>query len=198
MSYTADRLEVLNGPEDGAQFFLYRSPVLVGKNPQCSVYIQFDPYVEDIAARVSVVSDGYRIRRVGNVPVLVNNKKVGRIRSRVLRSGGTLRVSQTEMCLICAPEGLSHRSRGLSAESDFLWLLRFVFRGMTTAAVLLFRFVREMLQSRAFWVVAAVLILAWLWRRGALLNLGGVSHAWAGLVDSLRNMYEYVRATLSP
>lgn len=123
-----DCLVVINGPEDGAEFPIVRAPFTVGSDRTCGATVVLDTGVRAFHALVSVVSDGYRVRRLENAPVYVNGKRAGMIRSRVVRSGGTVQVGQTLFALECAPDGLASRSRGLVTESDLAWFLRFVGR----------------------------------------------------------------------
>jgi hypothetical protein len=97
----------------------------IGCDGSCGIFVALDPEVKRHHARVTVVSDGYRIRRLGGAgPVYVNGKRVGIIRSRIVRHAGIVRVGDTELCLLAAPEGLASRSYGLPTESDIAWLLR--------------------------------------------------------------------------
>ncbi len=120
-----DHLEIVNGPEDGTRFPINRTPMDIGCDGSCGIFVALDPEVKRHHARVTVVSDGYRIRRLGGAgPVYVNGKRVGIIRSRIVRHAGIVRVGDTELCLLAAPEGLASRSYGLPTESDIAWLLR--------------------------------------------------------------------------
>lgn len=120
-----DHFEIVNGPEDGTRFPIGRTPVDMGGDGSCGIFIALDNDVKRFHARVTVVSDGYRIRRLsGAGPVYVNGKRAGLIRSRIVRHAGVVRVGNTELCLLAAPEGLASRSYGLPTESDAAWLLR--------------------------------------------------------------------------
>lgn len=120
-----DQFEIVNGPEDGTRFPVNRTPVDIGADGSCAIFIALDPEIARRHARVTVVSDGYRVRRLpGAGPVLVNGRRAGRLRSRVVRHGGTVRLGDTEICLIAAPDGLASRSYGLPQESDAAWTLR--------------------------------------------------------------------------
>lgn len=119
-----DMLEVINGPEDGTEFPINRAPVIAGRDPGCAVNVRLDESVQPFHARLTAVSDGYRVRRIGPGTLRVNGRKAGVIRSRILRDGGILCMGRTELYLCCAPDGLARRSRGLPTESDFAWCLR--------------------------------------------------------------------------
>ena len=119
-----DILEVVNGPEDGTEFPISRAPVIVGMDLGCEVNIRLDEDIERFHARLTAVSDGYRVRKIRGGRLCVNGKRVGVLRSRILREGDILEVGNTEFCLKCAPEGLAKRSRGLPAESDLVWVIQ--------------------------------------------------------------------------
>lgn len=122
-----DVLEVVNGPEDGTEFALTRPNFKIGTDSSCVVNLRLDPRVEAANAHVTVVSQGYRVRSLGGAPITADGKRVGRIRSCILRSGGLLRVGSTEMLLQCPPGGLASRSRALPTENDAVWTLRLLF-----------------------------------------------------------------------
>jgi len=119
-----DLFEVLNGPEDGADFPLTQPRADLGSDPACAVLLRLDHDIRPRHARVTVVSEGYRIRSLERPGVLVDGRRAGLIRSRVARHGSVLRVGATELALVCAPDGLAGRSRGLPRESDLGWALR--------------------------------------------------------------------------
>ena len=119
-----DCLVVINGPEDGAEFPIARTPIYIGKEPQCAVNLRLDSAIQGYHARVTAVSDGYRIRSIGGAPVFVGGKRVGTLVSRIVRDGEQMQVGNTLMTLECAPDGLASRSRGMPSESDIAWLLR--------------------------------------------------------------------------
>ena len=119
-----DYLVVVNGPEDGAEFPIARTPVYIGKDPQCAINLRLDNSIEAYHARITVVSDGYRVRSIGGASVFVNGKRVGVLVSHILRDGQLLQVGNTLMALECAPDGLATRSHGMASESDLAWLLR--------------------------------------------------------------------------
>ena len=121
-----DCFQVVNGPEDGAEFPMVRSPIHMGHDPRCAICISLDASVVEDHALVSAVSDGYRIRRLSRAPVFVNGKRAGMIRSRVVCDGGTVQVGRTLLALECAPDGLACRSRGIVTESDSYWAARHV------------------------------------------------------------------------
>lgn len=138
-----DRFEVVNGPEDGTEFPITRTPLDIGSDPGCGVFLRVDPEIRRIHARVTVVAEGYRIRRLGPGTVLVNGRKAGLVRSRIVRNGGVVRVGSTELYFAAAPEGLAGRSYGLPQESDFGWMLRLLSRGGMRVIPGILRFVQE-------------------------------------------------------
>ena len=119
-----DYFVVINGPEDGAEFPIARTPVYIGKDPQCAVNLRLDNGIEPYHARVTVVSDGYRVRSIGGAPLFADGKRVGSLFSHVLRDGEFLQAGNTLLALECAPDGLASRSHGMASESDIGWLLR--------------------------------------------------------------------------
>ncbi len=121
-----DMLEVINGPEDGTEFPIARAPVIVGMDMACEVNVRLDETIDPFHARLTVVSDGYRVRKIRGGRLAVNGKRTGVFRSRILRAGDILEVGNTELYLRCSPEGLAKRSRGLPTESDFFWTLKTV------------------------------------------------------------------------
>jgi len=129
-----DLLEIVNGPEDGTQFPITRSPVDIGSSPDASVIVRFDRNVGAKHVRVSVVSDGYRVRRLESGSISVDGKRVGRVHSRIVRDGGTVKVGETEFFLRCAPAGLAGRSHGIPLESDFTWMVRLLWQWVRPAA----------------------------------------------------------------
>lgn len=124
ISEVHDTLTVTKGPEDGSEFVLTTSPVFIGKDSSCLVFLQFDVTVRPIHARASVAKNGYRIRSAEGAPVYVADRRAGMIRSRTLRPGQVVRVGYTELVLGCAPEGLAATSAERWTESDFAWLGR--------------------------------------------------------------------------
>lgn len=116
-----DCFHVVNGPEDGMRFPIVRAPLHIGSDPTCPVHLSLDRDVRGHHALVTVVSEGYRVRRVGAAPVYVDGKRAGMVRSRIVRQGGLVKVGNTLLCLECAPAGIAKRSRGLVTESDLGW-----------------------------------------------------------------------------
>lgn len=138
-----DRFEVVNGPEDGTEFPIMRTPVDIGSDAGCGIFLRLDPEVRHVHARVTVVAEGYRIRRVGNNGVWVNGRRAGIMRSRIARNGDVVRIGGTDLCFVAAPEGLASRSYGLPHESDLGWALRLFSGGFARLIPGLFRFVQE-------------------------------------------------------
>jgi hypothetical protein len=119
-----DYFVVINGPEDGAEFPIARTPNYIGSDPHCAVNLRLDSDIEPYHARVTVVSDGYRIRGIGGAPVFADGKRVGSLFSYILRDGEFVQAGNTLLALECAPDGLASRSRGMASESDIGWMLR--------------------------------------------------------------------------
>lgn len=138
-----DAFEVVNGPEDGTDFPVTRTPFDIGCDAGCGVMLRLDPEIKRYHARVTVVAEGYRIRRLANGPVWVDGRKVGIVRSRIVRSGGTVRVGGTDLCFVAAPEGLASRSYGMPTESDFGWALRLLLRKAGRFLPALLRFAQD-------------------------------------------------------
>jgi hypothetical protein len=160
----ADCFVIVNGPEDGTEFPIVRTPFLIGNDSGCTVNIRLDKGVEAFHAHVSVVSDGYRVRRADHRPVLVNGKLVGALRSRIVRNGGMVQVGQTLIAVDCSPDGLARRSRGIVSESDFGWAIRTAATKLIgtaqSVAAFLYRTARRILTS---WLaVASILALCYL------------------------------------
>ena len=128
-----DSLTVINGPEDGAEFSIVRVPAAIGQDPSCSILIRLDRLVQPIHAHLTAVSEGYRVRCATRAPVWVNGLRGGRARSRILRHGDRLTIGNTELILECAPDGLAHRSRGISTDGDLLWAVK---RGVAGVAAI--------------------------------------------------------------
>ena len=155
-----DTFEVVNGPEDGSVFAITRSPCDMGADPGCAVNITMDPHVRAMHARMTVVADGYRIRRVQGDAIRVNGRRTGRLFSRIVRHGGTVQVGGTLLCLQCVPDGLAGRSHGLPTDSDAAWLMRSLFRKLFLVVRVLWRSVRALLNNALGWIVSLLVLLA--------------------------------------
>ena len=125
-----DCFVVINGPEDGTEFPIVRAPFYVGCDASCAVNVRLDDGVRHFHALVSVVSDGYRIRRNDEAPVYVNGKRAGMLRSRIVRSGGRIQVGNTLLSVECAPDGLASRSHGIDTQGDLGWVATQIARGV--------------------------------------------------------------------
>ncbi len=158
-----DNLQVINGPEDGTDFPIIRSPFYIGSDPHCEVTLVMDGTVEPLHALLSVVSEGYRVRRISPSPVWVNGKRVGRIFSRILRDGDMLRVGDTVLVLQCSREGLASRSIGAVSESDLGWLVRrtarFLVQGVRSVVSFTAWLIRSLFSS--WWFFVGLLIAAY-------------------------------------
>ncbi|MCC6795672.1 MAG: hypothetical protein IT366_11195 [Candidatus Hydrogenedentes bacterium] len=117
----ADCFVVVNGPEDGAEFPIVRAPFHIGHDGGCAVTLRLDKGIEDFHALVSVVSDGYRIRKARDKAIYVDGYPAGTLRSRIVRDGGMVQIGQTLLILDCSPDGLARRAHGISTDSDIVW-----------------------------------------------------------------------------
>ena len=165
---TTDNFVILNGPEDGTEFPIVRAPFHIGYDPACAVNVRLDPAVGSIAAHVTAVSDGYRVRRTNGTPVFVDGKRAGKFRSRIVRSGGSVQVGQTLVGVECVPDGLASRSRGMIVESDLAWAARRVVGAMLAVVRALLRwFARVVFRLVKTWWLAAIVIgmLYYFWPR---------------------------------
>lgn len=138
-----DRFEVVNGPEDGTEFQITRTPFDIGTDAGCGIALRLDQDVRRIHARVTVVAEGYRVRRVGNGPVWVNGRRAGYVRSRIVRDGGVVRVGATDLYFAAAPEGLASRSYGMPHENDLGWALRIFGRWLSQLVPTFYRFFQD-------------------------------------------------------
>ena len=176
-----DHFEVVNGPEDGTQFPVTRTPLEIGSDAGCAVHLQFDRNVKRFQARVTVVSDGYRIRRKMSAATYVDGKRVGPIRSRIARSGSIVQVGDTQIAIQCSPDGLARRSHGLPTENDISWALRILFRFLFKALTSPWAFLRRFL-GKYFWIlillVIALLATAYFWPGYISYGLRWLTHTW--------------------
>ncbi len=155
----ADQFEVLNGPEDGSRFPVTRTPLDVGADPRCAIHLRLDKGIKKEHARVTVVSDGYRVRSTGNGTVRVNGKRVGRMRSRIVRTGGVLQVGSTLLSMQCADDGLASRSRGMVSEGDLAWALRHLFGGLQRGGMSALRMLLGLPRAmRQHWMLTAGIV----------------------------------------
>jgi len=160
-----DAFEIVNGPEDGVAFPIIRSPFNIGASADCAVYLNFDKKIFPEHARVNVVSNGYRVRSISGNPLYINEKRSGLVWARIARSGDIVRIGETSLCVVCAPDGLAKRSIGMPTESNLVWLVRSLIGKLIKAGGLLYRMFFRMLSRfnrAALVVVVAVVMLAWL------------------------------------
>ena len=155
----SDRFEIVNGPEDGTEFPLSRTPVDVGADTHCAVFVRLDPDVRPVHARITVVAEGYRVRRLGNGAVWVDGRRAGLVRSRVVRNGGIVRVGNTELCFCAAPGGLASRSYGMPSESDLGWVIRLFSAWMLRVVPSILGFVRDSFGGTLKLIVPLVALL---------------------------------------
>ena len=133
-----DSLTIINGPEDGVVFPIHRTPFNIGTSGDCAVFLNFDQNVMRVHALATVVSGGYRVRSISGAPVFINEKRSGMVWARIARSGDILRLGDTSLCLVCAPDGLASRSIGIPTESNVAWLIRFLVQQASRALVVLY------------------------------------------------------------
>lgn len=119
-----DRFVIVNGPEDGTEFSIVRSPFHIGSDPACTVNVRLDSAVHEHHALVTAVSDGYRIRCLRAGAVYVDGKRAGAIRSRIARAGALVQIGQTLLHVDCVADGLASRSHGIISENDVVWAVR--------------------------------------------------------------------------
>ena len=194
-----DWFEVITGPGDGLEFPITRTPIDIGSGQECGVHLQFDRHVDQVHARATVVSEGYRIRQLYGGPVYVNWKRAGRLRSRIARTGSIVRVGDTELLVQCTPDGLASRSRGMPLESDIGYALRIMFPAVLSALrapagplkKLVTRYYRIVLP------VAVVLIIIWFVRPGLLRwawgwTRYGFAWAWWYINHFFRQLISYL------
>jgi len=161
-----DCFYIINGPEDGTVFPIVRSPFQMGREPACAVNVRLDEAVQPVHARVTVVSEGYRIRRTNTAPVTVNGKRAGAWRSRMIRPGDIVQVGHTQLTLQCAPQGLANRSHGIVTESDVAWAARRAGQGLLKLGKWLLKLpLRLGGRILGHWisVLALLGVLYWLW-----------------------------------
>lgn len=162
MSDYADAFVVVNGPEDGTEFPVVRAPVRIGRDPDCAIHLRLDNTVQNVHAQLGAVSDGYRVRRTTPALVLADNRRVGAVRSRILRDGSVLRVGHTLLMLKCAPDGLASRSHGIVTESDLAWAAAQSFKWGLAQLKGLLRAVGWMLRKllRNWKIIVGLIVLA--------------------------------------
>ena len=163
----ADCFVVVNGPEDGAEFPIVRAPFHIGHDSGCAVTLRLDKGIEDFHALVSVVSDGYRIRKARDKTIYVDGYAAGSLRSRIVRDGGMVQIGQTLLILDCSPDGLARRAHGISTDSDIVWVAReaftYIAKFLKRAGGTIFGIVRRIVTS---WIaLAAIAFLFYLFFR---------------------------------
>ncbi len=158
----ADCFVVVNGPEDGTEFPVVRVPFHIGHDSGCTVTLRLDRGIEDFHALVSVVSDGYRIRKARDKAIFVDGRPAGTLKSRIVRDGGMVQVGQTLLILDCSPDGLARRTRGIASDSDIVWAIHegatHLWSFLKNAASTLFRIVRRIVTSWTAMLALGVLL----------------------------------------
>ena len=108
----ADAFIVVNGPEDGAEFTVTRSPFEMGSGSMCAIFLRLDNAIDERHAHILAESNGYRIRALGPGPVFVDGKRASMVRSRIAKDGSYIQVGHTMLLVDCSCDGLAKRSRG--------------------------------------------------------------------------------------
>jgi hypothetical protein len=153
----SDCFIVVNGPEDGTEFPITRSPFYIGADSTCAVNPRLDSAMAEQHGMVSVVSEGYVVRCVKNARIYVDGRKVGALRSRILRPGSYLQVGNTLLCVECVPDGLSSRSRGIGPISDMRFGMRLVFETLWSVLLSLYNLLVALI-NRSFSFTGIVVI----------------------------------------
>ena len=102
-----DCLEVINGPEDGARFPVFRLPFFIGSAQRCDVILRLDDDIKPTHAKLSKAFGGYCVRRCGRAAVYVDGKQSGWLRTRIVRPGGVIQVGNTLLRLASSQEDVS-------------------------------------------------------------------------------------------
>jgi len=161
-SRSADALVIIDGPEDGAEFAINRTPLYAGSDSHCEVVIRLDDAVTLRHARFTVESDGYRVRSATGAPIFVNGKRAGMIRSRVAGNGDRIKLGNTSLTIECCGGGLASRSHGIGSASDLAWAVRIVVRNLGRAlswsARMLWDVYRMFFSSWLILVAAAIVL----------------------------------------
>ena len=154
-----DTFVVVNGPEDGAEFTVSRSPVHVGSDSNSHIVLRLDNGVELEHCKLSAENGGYRVRGVGKGRSYVDGKRVGLVRSRIAKEGSTVQIGNTMMVLECAPDGLARRNRGVGPAADLIWAVRTLVTESWRAVSGLSRLIFDMLRSfYSSWIAIAIIL----------------------------------------
>jgi hypothetical protein len=161
-----DYFVIVNGPEDGTEFPVVRSPLVIGSDPGATVSVRLDRGVRPKHAQISAVSNGYRVRRSEATPVWVNGKRTGALKSRIVRGGGIIQVGDTKICVQCSPAGLARRSTGIVSESDFAYFARSGLKNIFSSALSFLRTVRNtvgrvIFSGSGIFAIVVLLLIFW-------------------------------------
>lgn len=165
-----DTLTIVNGPEDGTEFPLTQRSFMLGSDSECAVNVRLDGNVLPLHGRLVAVADGYRVRSTHGGRILANGRRIGLVRSQIVRHGDIVRVGDTDLALTCCPGGLAQRSRGTRIESDLFWATREVVRNAMAIGLRAINIVRGTLGfmwAHPVWTAAGVLTIAY-WRAPAV------------------------------
>ncbi|MFP6581760.1 MAG: FHA domain-containing protein [Candidatus Hydrogenedentota bacterium] len=154
---------VINGPQDGTEFPIMENTVKIGQGNSCAINIALDRNVLPFHGIATAVGNGYRIRSTSGGTFLVDGKRAGRLKSRVLQSGGIMRVGYTELQLDCSLDGISRRSKGIKIPSDFVWAVKEIGKGLRVVLGTLLGFIIKVpgfaLRHKILSLVALLLVI---------------------------------------
>jgi len=187
----SDCFLVVNGPEDGTEFPIARSPFYIGADSTCVVNPRLDSAIAEQHGMVSVVSEGYVIRSVKNARIFVDGRKVGALRSRVVRPGSYLQVGNTLLCLECVPDGLSSRSHGVGSISDLRFALRLVFETLWSVLLSVYNLIVALINrsfSFAGFVFIAGILLYVYWDYASSYLFGSIQSVIREIFTFLNNV----------
>lgn len=156
-----DRIIVVNGPEDGTEFPIVRSPFTAGSDMSCAVHLSLDAKIMGQHAEFSVAPNCYSVRtlNVGS-PAYINDKSAGAIRVRTAKDGDIIRMGNTLFRLDCVPEGLAARSEGVAIPTGTRVLLKLVFAKFPGLAKGFLRRILSTLWRRKFLTLIVGFVLA--------------------------------------
>ena len=110
-----DCFEVINGPEDGSRFPVFRVPFYIGSAQRCDIILRLDDDIKATHVKLSKAFGGYCVRCCGRASVYVDGRRSGWLRTRVVRPGGVIQVGNTLLRLASAQEEMARAT----AQSSF-------------------------------------------------------------------------------
>lgn len=99
-----DCFEIINGPEDGARFPVFRVPLYIGSAQRCDIILRLDDDIKPMHVKLSKAFGGYCVRCCGRAPAYVDGRRSGWLRTRIVRPGGIVQVGNTLLRLASAQE----------------------------------------------------------------------------------------------